>query len=48
MLEERAETQGKMIRRFQAFIEDEGLFSQIIVKLSYPLVIAAVYTGHDK
>jgi hypothetical protein len=39
MLEERTETQGQMIKRFKTLIENEGLFSQIIDLLPYPLVI---------
>lgn len=39
MLEERTETQGQMIRKFQLLIENEGLFSQIIDFLPYPLAI---------
>jgi hypothetical protein len=39
MLEERTETQGQMIKRFQTLIENEGLFSQIINFLPYPLAI---------
>ena len=39
MLEERTETQGQMIKRFQTLIENEGLFSQIIDFLPYPLAI---------
>jgi len=39
MLEERTETQGQMIKRFQTLIENEGLFSQIINFFPYPLAI---------
>ena len=39
MLEERTEAQGQMIRKFQLLIENEGLFSQIIDFLPYPLAI---------
>jgi hypothetical protein len=39
MLEERTETQGQMIKRFQKLIENEGLFSQIIDFFPYPLAI---------
>ena len=39
MLEERTETQGHMIRKFQMLIANEGLFSQIIDFLPYPLAI---------
>jgi len=39
MLEERTETQGQMIKRFQTLIDNEGLFSQIINFLPYPLAI---------
>jgi len=39
MLEERTETQGQMIIRFKTLIENEGLFSQIVDLLPYPLVI---------
>ena len=39
MLEERTETQGQMIKRFKTLIENEGLFSQIIDFLPYPLAI---------
>jgi hypothetical protein len=39
MLEKRTETQGHMIRKFQTLIENEGLFSQIIDFLPYPLAI---------
>ena len=39
MSEERTETQGQMIKRFQTLIENEGLFSQIIDFLPYPLAI---------
>lgn len=39
MLEEKTETQGQMIKRFQMLIENEGLFSQIIDFLPYPLAI---------
>lgn len=39
MLEERTETQGHMIRKFQMLIANEGLFSQIIDFFPYPLAI---------
>lgn len=39
MLEERTETQGQMIKKFQTLIENEGLFSQIIDFLPYPLAV---------
>lgn len=39
MLEERTETQGHMIRKFQTLIANEGLFSQIIDFFPYPLAI---------
>ena len=39
MLEERTETQGRMIRKFQMLSENEGLFSQIIDFFPYPLAI---------
>ena len=39
MLEERTETQGQMIRKFQTLIANEGLFSQIIDFFPYPLAI---------
>ena len=39
MLEERTETQGHMIRKFQTLIAYEGLFSQIIDFFPYPLAI---------
>src|SRR5690554_5186986 len=39
MLEERTETQGHMIRKFQMLIKNEGLFSQIINFFPYPLAI---------
>ena len=31
MLEERTETQGQMIRKFQLLMANDGLFSQIII-----------------
>ena len=39
MLEERTETQGRMIRKFQTLIANEWLFSQIIDFFPYPLAI---------
>lgn len=39
ILEERTETQGQMIKRFQTLIENEGLFFQIIDFFPYPLAI---------
>ncbi|MGE5614869.1 MAG: hypothetical protein ACM3XR_10745 [Bacillota bacterium] len=39
MLEERTETQGQMIRKFQLLIANEGLFSQIIDFFPYPTAI---------
>lgn len=39
MLEERTETQGQMIRKFQLLIANEGLFSQIIDFFPYPIAI---------
>ena len=39
MLEERTESQGQMIRKFQTLIANEGLFSQIIDFFPYPIVI---------
>lgn len=39
MLEEKTEAHGHMIRKFQMLIENEGLFSQIIDFLPYPLAI---------
>ncbi|MDD4680004.1 MAG: hypothetical protein PHP79_03815 [Clostridia bacterium] len=39
MLEERTETQGQMIKKFQMLIANEGLFSQIIDFFPYPIVI---------
>jgi hypothetical protein len=39
MLEEKTETQGHMIRKFQTLIANEGLFSQIIDFFPYPLAI---------
>lgn len=39
MLEERTETQGQMIRKFQLLIANEGLFSQIIDFFPYPITI---------
>jgi len=39
MLEERTETQGQMIRKFQTLIANEGLFSQIIDFFPYPIAI---------
>ncbi|HYE83239.1 MAG TPA: hypothetical protein VEG39_13870 [Clostridia bacterium] len=39
MLEEKTETQGHMIRKFQMLIANEGLFSQIIDFFPYPIAI---------
>lgn len=39
MLEERTETQGQMIRKFQTLITNEGLFSQIVDFFPYPIAI---------
>lgn len=39
MLEERTETQGQMIRKFQMLIANEGLFSQVIDFFPYPIAI---------
>ena len=39
MLEERTETQGQMIRKFQMLIANESLFSQIIDFFPYPIAI---------
>lgn len=39
MLEEKAETQGHMIRKFQMLIGNDGLFSQIIDFFPYPIAI---------
>ncbi|MGI6490933.1 MAG: hypothetical protein ACOX0T_00720 [Pelotomaculum sp.] len=39
MLEERTETQGQMIRKFQMLMVNEGLFSQVIDFFPYPMAI---------
>ena len=39
MLEERTETQGQMIKRFQRLVANEGLFSQVIDFFPYPIAI---------
>jgi len=39
MLEKKTETQGNMIRKLQRLFENEGLYSQIIDFLPYPLAI---------
>ncbi|NLV35412.1 MAG: hypothetical protein GXY17_01895, partial [Clostridiaceae bacterium] len=39
MLEEKTETQGKMIKRFQMLVSNEALFSQIIDFFPYPIAI---------
>lgn len=39
MLEERTETQGQMIKKFQSLIANEGLFSQIINFFPFPIAI---------
>lgn len=39
MLEEKTETQGHMIRKFQMLVANEGLFSQIIDFFPYPIAI---------
>jgi len=39
MLEERTETQGQMIRKFQLLMANDGLFSQIIDFFPYPIAI---------
>ena len=39
MLEERTETQGQMIKKFQSLIANEGLFSQVIDFFPYPIAI---------
>lgn len=39
MLEKKSKTQGQMIKSFKTLIENDGLFSQIIDFLPYPLVI---------
>lgn len=39
MLEEKTQTQGKMIKRFQMLVENEALFSQIIDFFPYPIAI---------
>lgn len=39
ILEEKAEMQGHMIRKFQMLIANEGLFSQIIDFFPYPIAI---------
>ena len=39
MLEEKTETQGQIIRKFQGLISNEGLFSQIADFFPYPLAI---------
>jgi len=39
MLEERTETQGQMIRKFQMLMVNEGLFSQVIDFFPYPIAI---------
>lgn len=39
MLEEKTETQGHMIRKFQMLIANEGLFSQVIDFFPYPIAI---------
>ena len=39
MLEERTETQGQMIKKFQTLITNEGLFSQVIDFFPYPIAV---------
>jgi hypothetical protein len=39
MLEEKTAAQGHMIKKFQALLENEGLFSQIIDLFPYPIAI---------
>ncbi len=45
MLEEKTETQGKMIKKFQMLVANEALFSQIIDFFPYPL---AIFTSQYK
>ncbi|MGB4312000.1 MAG: hypothetical protein WBJ17_03665, partial [Natronincolaceae bacterium] len=39
MLEEKTEAQGRMIKKFQMLIANEGLFSHIIDFFPYPIII---------
>lgn len=39
MLEEKVETQERMIQKFQTLIRNEGLFSQVIQYFPYPIAV---------
>lgn len=39
MLEEKVETQNRMIRKFQTLLQNEGLFSQVIQYFPYPIAV---------